>query len=235
MARDVSDARRGSARTGPARTPAGDSLQALAGLRDAMAERARQQREQTRLAREAEQRARREALLFAEEVANATPLPPANRAVLRKSAPPPASIQRQRDEQAVLAESLSDEIDIERYLDTDESLSWRRPGIGADAVRRLRRGEWVIGAQVDLHGLRVDEAREALVAFLARAIRDEVRCVRIIHGKGLGSIGREPVLKRKVPRWLAQRDEVLAFCQARPNDGGAGALLALLKVTRRAV
>ena len=88
----------------------------------------------------------------------------------------------------------------------------------------------MIRAQVDLHGLRADEAREALIAFLARAIRDEIRCVRIIHGKGLGSIGREPVLKRKVPRWLAQREEVLAFCEARPNDGGAGAMIVLLRI-----
>ena len=139
-----------------------------------------------------------------------------------------------RDDEAVLAESLSDEIDIERQLDTDDTLSWRRIGIGADVVRRLRRGEWVVRMQVDLHGLRVDEARDALVAFLGQALRDEIRCVRIIHGKGLGSIGREPVLKRKVPRWLAQREEVLAFCEARPNDGGSGAMIVLLRVTRSA-
>ena len=83
--------------------------------------------------------------------------------------------------------------------------------------------------QLDLHGLRVDEAREALAHFVANAHRCGLRCLRVIHGKGLGSAGKEPVLKDKVPRWLVQRDEVLAFCQARPTDGGAGALIVLLR------
>ncbi len=133
----------------------------------------------------------------------------------------------------MLDASLSDEIGIELYLETDEALSYRRHGIGPDVVRRLRRGEWAVKGQIDLHGLRTDEAREALTAFLNRALRDEWRCVRVIHGKGLGSVGREPVLKAKVPRWLVQRQEVLAFCQARPNDGGSGALIVLLRLPAR--
>ncbi|MCM5569364.1 Smr/MutS family protein [Burkholderiaceae bacterium FT117] len=209
-----------------------EDLSGLASLRDALAERARLAREAGRREREAAARAAREANLFRSELADVVPLEPTGRVEPKPPAPPAVPVQRMRDEQAVLAESLSDEIDIDRWLDTDDALSWRRSGIGADVVRRLRRGEWVVRAQIDLHGLRVDEAREALVAFLGKAVRDEVRCVRIIHGKGLGSIGREPVLKRKVPRWLVQREEVLAFCEARPNDGGAGVLIALLRVTR---
>jgi DNA-nicking Smr family endonuclease len=145
---------------------------------------------------------------------------------------PPADPQprmRERDEQLALAQSMSDEIDIESLLETDENLSYRRDGVGVDVVRRLRRGQWTVQAQIDLHGKRVDEARAALVEFLADSQRRGRRCLRIIHGKGLGSIAREPVLKGKVLRWLVQRDEVLAFCQARPNDGGAGALLVLLR------
>jgi DNA-nicking Smr family endonuclease len=137
--------------------------------------------------------------------------------------------QFQQDESRALAESISDEIDIERLLDTDEELSYRRPEVGQDVVRRLRRGHWVIQGQIDLHGLRVDEAREALAVYLADCVRREVRCVRVVHGKGLGSVNREPVLKGKVLRWLAQRADVLAFCQAGPYDGGSGALVALLK------
>ena len=125
---------------------------------------------------------------------------------------------------------MSDELDIERLLETDAALSYRRPGIGEDVVRRLRRGQWVIQRQIDLHGLRVDEAREALGAFLADCLKRDIRCVRVVHGKGLGSKNREPVLKGKVLRWLVQRDEVLAFCQAGPTDGGSGALLVLLRV-----
>lgn len=209
-----------------------EGLAGLASLRDSLAEQARAAREAERRERQAAERAAREANLFRAEMADAVPLRPTGRVEARPAAPAAVPTQRMLDEQAVLAESLSDEIDIERWLDTDDALSWRRTGIGPDVVRRLRRGEWVVRAQIDLHGLRVDEAREALVAFLGRAVRDEIRCVRIIHGKGLGSIGREPVLKRKVPRWLVQRDEVLAFCEARPNDGGAGVLILLLRVAR---
>lgn len=171
----------------------------------------------------------REANLFRSAVADATPLPASGRVVHRPRSRGLAPRQRELDEQAALAASLSDEIDIERLLDTDDALSWRRPELGPDVVRRLRRGQWVVQEQIDLHGLRVDEARDALAAFLAQAMRREQRCVRVIHGKGLGSAGREPVLKGKVMRWLIQRDEVLAFCQARPTDGGSGALIALLR------
>ena len=83
--------------------------------------------------------------------------------------------------------------------------------------------------QLDLHGLRTDEAREAVGLFLRHAVRKGLRCVRIIHGKGLGSVNKEPVLKSKVRNWLVQKDEVMAFCQARAADGGSGALVVLLK------
>lgn len=193
-------------------------------------------------ARDAAERARREAQQFAEAnlfraaVGDVRPLPlktPAehsDRAALSRRKVSPVARHSEADETAALEQSMSDEIDIEAFLDTDEQLSFRRPGIGADVVRRLRKGEWTIKAQIDLHGLRVDEARAALVEFLAAAIRADQRCVRIIHGKGLGSLNREPVLKGKVLKWLVQRHEVLAFCQARPNDGGAGAVIALLQV-----
>jgi len=99
-------------------------------------------------------------------------------------------------------------------------------------VRRLRRGHWSLQSQIDLHGLRVDEAREALALYLVSCVKREQRCVRVVHGKGLGSVNREPVLKGKVLKWLTQRDEVLAFCQAPPADGGSGALLVLLRPPR---
>ena len=94
---------------------------------------------------------------------------------------------------------------------------------------KLRRGKWSIQRQLDLHGLRSDDARDALAAFLRESCKQGVRCVRVVHGKGLGSPGKAPVLKNKVHGWLAQRSEVLAFVQARPLDGGAGALVVLLR------
>jgi len=210
-----------------------DGLAGLGSLAVELKAQARRKADDERRRREQAQRLAREADLFRNEVADAVPLPPAGRADPKRPAPATVPRQRELDERAVLDASLSDEIGIEQYLETDEALSYRRHGIGPDVVRRLRRGEWAVKGQIDLHGLRSDEAREALGAFLNRALRDEWRCVRVIHGKGLGSAGREPVLKARVPRWLVQRQEVLAFCQARPNDGGSGALIVLLRLPAR--
>ena len=219
---------RGSSHT-PARGLTLDDLApALAQMREAQ----RIERERARLTAEHAARIAREASLFRVEIADATPLAPHGRIVPDRERPAPRPRQRELDDREVLELSLSDEIDIERFLDTDDSLSWRREGIGPDVVRRLRRGEWTVRSQIDLHGLRVDQARTALVEFLSDAVRSEWRCLRIIHGKGLGSPSREPVLKGKVKKWLAQRAEVLAFCQARPNDGGSGALIVLLQAPR---
>ncbi|MBN8494890.1 MAG: Smr/MutS family protein, partial [Burkholderiales bacterium] len=137
--------------------------------------------------------------------------------------------QREADERAALREALSDEVDVESLLLTDDGLSFRRPGLGPDVVSRLRRGQWSIQAQIDLHGLRREEAREQLAAFVREALQRGQRCVRVVHGKGLGSPGREPVLKAKVQRWLAQCTEVIAFTQATGPQGGAGALIVLLE------
>ena len=96
-------------------------------------------------------------------------------------------------------------------------------------ARMLRRGHWVIQDEIDLHGLTAPEAHALLAAFLAASLRRGLRCVRVIHGKGLRSKNREPVLRNKVARWLMQRDEVLAYCQARRTEGGSGAVVVLLK------
>jgi len=179
--------------------------------------------------RAAETRRQRAANEFSEAVGDVTPLANAGRAEHPRAPHPPQPVSRLRDDRAVLAESVSDGIDHESLLDTDESLSYCAPGIGTDVLRRLRRGEWSTQAQLDLHGHRVDEAREALIEFLRESIRRGLRCVRVVHGKGLGSLGKVPVLKGKVRRWLAQRDEVIAFCQTRGADGGAGAVMVLLR------
>lgn len=148
--------------------------------------------------------------------------------------PAPQAHSRQRDDAEALQASLADEIDLESLIDTDESLSYRAAGVSPDVPRRLRRGQWSIRAEIDLHGHRVDEARAALALFLKEALRAHLRCVRVVHGKGLGSHGRTPVLKGRVRAWLAQREEVIAFCQAPPAEGGSGALLVLLRPTGNA-
>ena len=130
-------------------------------------------------------------------------------------------MQQLRDDAAALKEAISDVVDINSMLETDDHLSFRRKGIGPDVTTKLRRGEWSLQRQIDLHGLRTDEAREALMQFIRQAHRQGIRCVRVVHGKGLGSPGKTPILKAKVHRWLVQKTEVLAFVQAQAlPDGG---------------
>ena len=197
--------------------------QALREAQHAAAEAARVERE--RLARE-----QRERDLFALTVGIVTKLREIAVAPQRPK-PPATARQRERDEAAVMLEAISDEFDVESLLETDDALSFRRAEIGSEVVRKLRRGVWAIQAQLDLHGLRREEARERLNRFIHDARRGGLRCVRVIHGKGNGSPGREPVLKGKVKSWLVQKKDVIAFTQARASDGGNGALLVLLGPT----
>lgn len=166
--------------------------------------------------------------LFIKAAGTVKPLPEKRKAVLKKELPKPIPIQQLRDEPAVLHEAISDEFDVSTLLDTDEHLSFRRPGVGVDVTRKLRRGDWTIQRELDLHGLRIEDARNALGQFIREARKHGIRCVRVVHGKGLGSPGKTPVLKSRVHSWLVQKNEVLAFVQARPAEGGAGALLVLL-------
>lgn len=175
-----------------------------------------------------ERQARAEQTLFARAIGPTQPLRAHGRVQHAPAAMPPEPRQRQIDDQAVLRESLSDEFDTSTLLHVDGDLSYSRPGVGPDVTAKLRRGHWAVQRQIDLHGLRTDEAREALGQFLREAQRAGVRCVRVVHGKGLGSPGRTPVLKAKVHGWLIQKKEVLAFVQAKPLEGGAGAVLVLL-------
>jgi DNA-nicking Smr family endonuclease len=171
----------------------------------------------------------REANLFRTTVGEVEPLRTPARVSTPLPRPQPIAHQRLADDEAALQESLSDEFSIDTLLQIDEDLSFVRGGIGPDVLRKLRGGGWVTQDQLDLHGLRTDQAREALSQFVRDSMKRGMRCVRIIHGKGLGSLGKKPVLKNKVRNWLVQKDEVLAFCQARAADGGSGALMVLLK------
>ena len=196
---------------------------------------ARERAEAQARIRQEQQRAReRERHLFAFSVGAVTPLKTRSDKVTHIPLPPePRPLQLELDEQQVLREAMSDEFDVSTLLDVDDQLSFRQPGIGLDVTRKLRGGHWSIQRQLDLHGLRVDEAREALGQFIRLSHRTGIRCVRVVHGKGLGSPGKTPVLKGRVQRWLVQKKEVLAFVQARPADGGAGALVVLLQPGKR--
>lgn len=204
------------------------SLHELSALRDALRRRRAEAAAAAALALERAQAAEAERQIFARSVGPVTPLPDPGLADINRPRPRPEPFQRQADERAALREALSDEVDVESLLLTDDGLSYRRPGVALDVVTRLRRGQWSVQNQIDLHGLTRDEARDALAGFVRHAHQRGQRCLRVVHGKGHGSPGRQPVLKGKVQRWLAQCGEVVAFTQAIGPQGGAGALIVLL-------
>ena len=205
------------------------SLQDLQAIRKQVAERERVAREQAEKRALEHKRLDAERNLFERAAGKVERLPAHGRVHHVPEPPAPIPAQRQLDDQRVLLESISDEFDASTLLEVDDAMSFRRPGIGIDVARKLRRGHWSIQSEIDLHGLRRDDAREALSAFLREAVRQGLRCVRVVHGKGLGSPGKTPVLKGKVHGWLVQKSEVLAFVQARGDEGGAGAVVVLLK------
>jgi DNA-nicking Smr family endonuclease len=216
--------------------PKPKNLKSLADLKDVQRSLAEQREREAAEAAEraaADKKRAAEQDLFARAIGATKPLRRKAAVPLAPEPPAPIPVQQQLDEQRVLRESLSDEFDVSTLLDADDAMSFRRPGINTDVTRKLRAGEWSIQRQIDLHGMRSDEAREALGAFIREAHKQGVRCVRVVHGKGLGSPGRQPVLKAKVQRWLIQKNETLAFVQAKPAEGGAGALVVLLAPSRR--
>jgi DNA-nicking Smr family endonuclease len=169
--------------------------------------------------------------LFRQAVADAVPL--ASDRVHHEPPPPPAiPRQRQQDERTALGETLSDVDALSLALEGGDEATYLKPGMAPRVLKDLRRGRWVVQNHLDLHGMHRDEARHHVASFLAACLAHRQRCVRIVHGKGHGSPGRVPVLKRLVLGWLAQRQEVLAYCQARTVEGGAGAVIVLLQDCR---
>ncbi len=181
-----------------------------------------------------DQKNRADADLFRQSVAGTHPLKQKNSA----SHPPhraqssPHIRQHPQDASPSLQDRLSDEGEVEDVTSSDE-LRFARPGLQHSVIKKLRRGQYNIDAELDMHGMVVSEARAALLAFLHACKTDNARCVRIVHGKGHGSSNRRPVLKNSLNHWLKQIDEVLVFCSALPKDGGTGAVYLLLKRSKR--
>src|SRR2546426_1040862 len=170
-----------------------------------------------------------EAALFRDAVRDATPLESSARVRSKTESPPPVPIQSLLDGHDALVESLAGALSWDHSMEAGEEPSYLRTGLARDVLRKLRRGDWGVQDIVDLHGLNRPQARSLLAGVLGECLQRRPRCVRVVHGKGLRSPGREPVLKGKAQQWLAQRDDVLAFCEAPKNQGGSGALLVLLK------
>lgn len=166
-------------------------------------------------------------------MAGVQPLPAPNRVHLGAPLPPPRPKQFVADERAALHESLHGPIGLQDRLEGGDEPNYLRNGLANNVLRDLRRGRWVIQDEVDLHGLNRDEARHLLADFLAECLSSGRRCVRVIHGKGHGSPQKLSILRQLVRGWLAQRQEVLAYCQAKPQDGGDGALLVLLRSAKK--
>ncbi|MBS1270353.1 MAG: putative DNA endonuclease SmrA [Gammaproteobacteria bacterium] len=142
--------------------------------------------------------------------------------------PAPIPHQRRREELEIMENLANNDMDATEFATGDELL-FHQPGVQRRVIRKLRRGTYSVTAELDLHGYTVQQAHERLCEFLLNLDRGRQTCVRIVHGKGLGSPGREPVLRNKVAVWLACRRDVLAYCSAPRHDGGLGALYVLLK------
>ena len=160
-----------------------------------------------------------------------TPLPSRPRAELAKPRPKPIPVKRMEDDAAIPADMLKDTSGWDADIENGDLITFLRPGLPSEIMRRLRRGHWIIQATLDLHGMTTEAARTALARFLAHARHAGIRCVSIVHGKGYRSPNNTPVLRNKVRLSLSQRNEVLAFCDALPADGGSGAVVVLLKAS----
>jgi DNA-nicking Smr family endonuclease len=158
--------------------------------------------------------------LFRAAVRDVHPLNDKARTDNSKHPPPAVPTRSTPGEAAVLRQNPIASGDAESFL---------RPGLKRDALRRLRRGHWPVEDEIDLHGLTSTQARETIASFLASCVRRGRRCVRVVHGKGLRSPNREPVLKNRLRGWLPLHEEVLAFCEAPSSAGGTGAMLVLLR------
>lgn len=160
-------------------------------------------------------------------------LPPSNRVRHAPARPAPIPHQRIADDADALAESKFGALPVtdawEVGQEHEAHQTYLRRGLGADILAKLRRGHWSVQGEIDLHGHTTDEAHDALADFLVDARQRGFRCVRVVHGKGLTSPQREPVLKGKVRKWLSHWDDVLAYCEAPRHAGGGGAVLVLLR------
>lgn len=168
-----------------------------------------------------------ERTLFREAVADAKPLPPDDKIQVPQRRPKPVARSREADEREVLAALVAAIPDGE--LETGDELEWRIPGVQANVLRKLRRGQYRITREIDLHGLNANDAKPAVALFIHESRQQGLHCVRVIHGKGKGSRTGQSILKQLVGGWLRRHDGVLAYVSARPEDGGTGALLVLLR------
>lgn len=171
--------------------------------------------------------------LFRQVVQSVQRLPDSNRALLPPIPQAPRHVLAQRRESATGLEPAALPQVSDNYASpklTNDPTRFLQVNYGPDLIKQLERGKWPIGASLDLHGATLDEARSRLDGFLRSCIEHQIRCVRVVHGKGHGSRDNTPVLKETVRRWLTQLEDVKAYVECSERDGGAGAVLVLLRV-----
>jgi DNA-nicking Smr family endonuclease len=166
--------------------------------------------------------------LFRRTMSDAKPLRSEARIEPPARKPKPRARFTRADEKEALRESLQGDLDTMESSNA-ESMRYHRQSVGRRTMRKLARGKYSVQDEIDLHGMTVDEAKPRLVDFIDNSVRKGHLCVRVVHGKGLGSGDRGPVLKSAVNRWLRKWDSVLAFVSARQVDGGTGAIYVLLQ------
>ena len=167
-------------------------------------------------------------VIFRDACADVAPLPPSDTIEPYQHRPAPIPTQSRRNDLAALRDMAKAHLP-DGDIETGDDLLYCRHGLSQPLLRKLRRGQIAVQDQLDLHGMRTEEARLAVSHFLQNAIARDLRCVRIVHGKGNGSRDMRPVLKPRLAGWLVKRDEVLAYCSAPTHDGGTGAIYVLLK------
>lgn len=167
---------------------------------------------------------------FRKAISDAKPLKVVARVPLHKAKPKPRAKFRRADDASALAESLEDDIDTVEH-DSGGALRFQRQHVGRRTMRKLSRGGYSVQAEIDLHGMTLAEARPRLREFIQYCVQQNRMCIRVVHGKGLGSGERGPVLKSAVNAWLRRWDNVLAFVSTRQVDGGTGAVYVLLQRT----
>lgn len=163
-----------------------------------------------------------DAALFRAAVGEVQPLPDQNR--IKPQKPPRKPLLRAPTQFNAIPDTLSD------FAPENTPDEFLRNGLPRMTLRKLRRGHWPVQDSLDLHGNTGDAARRLLQEFLHETALRGLRCVLVIHGKGMNSRGGEAVLRKLTRHWLAQRPDVLAYCDAPPGGGGSGAALVLLKV-----
>ena len=166
---------------------------------------------------------------FRSAMAGVQPRGSSDRVPPPRKPPPPRPRQAEADERAVMAELLEFGMFEPELIESGDTLSYRGPGLQDGVWRKLRRGAYRVRAELDLHGMNRGDAHAAVGEFLAECQSKDVRCVRIIHGKGNRSPNTGPVIKTLLDSWLRRRSDVIAFCSARPHDGGTGAVYVLLR------